>query len=164
MRPPSKDCKPRMKRQPTLAEEQAREAREAFDLFDLEKRGRIGYHELKVALRALGFDVRKADALRLVASHGAQGAVAEDEFLEIVAEYTSKRDPEAELLKAFELFDEDRTGRISLRNMRRICRELGESLADEELQAMIDEFDGDGDGQISFVEFAAIMRSSDIYE
>jgi len=108
--------------------------------------------------------VRKADALRLVASHGAQGAVAEDEFLEIVAEYTSKRDPEAELLKAFELFDEDRTGRISLRNMRRICRELGESLADEELQAMIDEFDGDGDGQISFVEFAAIMRSSDIYE
>ena len=40
----------------------------------------------------------------------------------------------------------------------------GEPLADEELQAMIDEFDGDGDGQISFVEFAAIMRSSDIYE
>eukprot|EP00965_Chrysotila_dentata_P203803 6181951-Pleurochrysis_carterae.AAC.3 len=74
------------------------------------------------------------------------------------------RSPDDELRKAFELFDEDATGRISLRNMRHIARELGENLTDEEMQAMIDEFDVDQDGEISFDEFASIMRSSSLYD
>lgn len=37
-------------------------------------------------------------------------------------------------------------GRISLKNLRRVARELGENLTDDELQAMIDEFDKDQDG------------------
>ena len=41
----------------------------------------------------------------------------------------------SQLRKAFELFDEDTKGTISLRNMRHIARELGENLTDEELQA-----------------------------
>ena len=34
-------------------------------------------------------------------------------------------------------------GKISLKNLRKIARELGENLSDEELSAMIDEFDKD---------------------
>jgi len=30
------------------------------------------------------------------------------------------------------------------------CRELGENMADDELRAMIDEFDHDGDGESSY--------------
>lgn len=55
------------------------------------------------------------------------------------------------------MFDEDGTGKISLRNLRRVAKELGETLDDEELQAMIDEFDLDQDGEISEAEFIAIM-------
>jgi centrin-3 len=75
----------------------------------------------------------------------------------------AERDPEDEIRKAFSLFDDDKTGKISLKNMKRIARELGENLTDDELQAMIDEFDRDNDGEISTDEFLYIMKQSTMY-
>ena len=41
-------------------------------------------------------------------------------------------------------------GRISLRNLRRVARELEENMSEEELRAMIEEFDVDNDGESEF--------------
>jgi centrin-1 len=67
------------------------------------------------------------------------------------------------MLKAFRLFDDDNTGKISLKNLRRVARELGETMTDEELQEMIDEADRDGDGEISEEEFIRIMKKTNLF-
>lgn len=41
-----------------------------FGLFDLDRDNHIDYHELKVAMKALGFDVPKQEILSILQSHG----------------------------------------------------------------------------------------------
>ena len=68
-----------------------------------------------------------------------------------------------EILKAFKLFDEEGDGNISVKNLRRVARELGENLSDQELEAMVEEFDSDGDGKINQEDFINIMTQSSLY-
>ena len=116
-------------------------------------------------MRALGFDVKKQEVLNLMREFDREqsGQIEYPDFLEIMTTKISERDPIEEISKAFKLFDEDNTGRINLRNLRRIAREMQENLSDDELQAMIDEFDKDGDGEINEAEFLAIMKQTSIY-
>uniref|UniRef100_A0A146MF94 Centrin-3 n=1 Tax=Lygus hesperus TaxID=30085 RepID=A0A146MF94_LYGHE len=109
---------------------------------------------MKVSMRALGFDVKRDEVQRLM-----QDCATRDQhnqplmdlpgFTDIMTEKFAQRDPRQEMIKAFQLFDENNTGKISLRSLRRVARELGENMSDEELQAMIDEFDTDQDGEIN---------------
>ena len=84
-----------------LTEEQKQECHDAFELFDTEKTGRIDYHELKVAMRALGFDCKKAEALKLMDEHDIQrtGSIGEREFIDIMTQKIATRNPEEELRK-----------------------------------------------------------------
>lgn len=66
------------------------------------------------------------------------------------------RDPLEEIRRAFALFDTDNTGKINFSDLKRVAQELGENLDDDELHAMIDEFDLDQDGEINEEEFIAI--------
>ena len=148
-----------------LSDEQKQEIREAFDLFDADGTGRIDAKELKVAMRALGFEPKKEEIKKLISDIDKDGSgnIDFNEFLQIMTVKMSERDSKEEILKAFKLFDDDDTGKISFHNLKRVAKELGENLTDEELQEMIDEADKDGDGEVNEAEFLRIMKKTNLY-
>jgi Ca2+-binding EF-hand superfamily protein len=150
---------------PELTEDQKQEIREAFDLFDTDGSGTIDTKELKVAMRALGFEASKEELRKLVSQVDKDGSGTVDftEFLDIMTSKMGDRDSREEMIKAFRLFDDDETGKISFRNLKRVALELGESISDEELQEMIDEADRDGDGEVSQDEFIKIMEKTNLF-
>ena len=122
-------------------------------------------------MRALGFDLPKAEIVSILQTHGIPADNSPSnvnpahptrlllplaQFQAIMARRIMERDPREEILRAFELFDEGGKGKIDLQDLRRVARELGEGLGEEELAAMIDEFDLDGDGAINRDEFLGI--------
>eukprot|EP00953_Heterococcus_sp_UTEX-ZZ885_P031931 16706-Heterococcus_DN1.PRE.1 len=145
-----------------VTDAQRRELKEAFQLFDADRTGALDLHELKVLIRALGFAIKKGEVVRLVhdVDPSNEGFVTVSQLIDVMAILYSNRDPETEVTEAFKLFDDDGTGQITLNNMRRVARELGETLTDKELQQMMDVFDKNQDSEIDLDEFKLIMANS----
>merc|ERR1712216_719966 len=142
-----------------LSEDQIEEIREAFNLFDADQSGAIDVRELKAAMRALGFEIKKEELKKMVADidSDGNGDIEFSEFLEMMTGKMGEKDSREDIEKVFKLFDDD-TGKISLRNLRRVAQELGENIDEEELQDMINQADRDGDGEINLDEFYRIMK------
>jgi calmodulin len=74
----------------------------------------------------------------------------------------------AEFREAFEIFDKDKDGYITIKELGDIMKNLGQAPTEAELQDMINEVDIDGNGNIDFKEFLGLMarkmRDSDTEE
>lgn len=111
-------------------------------------------------MRALGLDAKKDEIRRMIndIDKDGSGTIDFNEFLNMMTARMGDRDSREEIVKVFRLFDDDETGKISFKNLKRVAQELGENMTDEELQEMIDEADRDGDGEVNEEEFFRIMK------
>ncbi len=73
--------------QVNLTEQQKLEIKEAFDIFDTDGSGTIDANELKVAMRALGFEPTKEELKKMIAEMDSTGKGTIDfpEFMQLVA-------------------------------------------------------------------------------
>ena len=119
-----------------LTEEQKADIKEAFSLFDSQSSGFIDCKDLKVAMRALGFEPRKEEIKKMISEvdKDSNGKLSLDNFMQLMGGKMSEKDTKEEILKAFKLFDDDDSGKITFTNLKRVAAELGENLTDEELQ------------------------------
>merc|ERR1711920_611733 len=142
-----------------LTADQLEEIREAFKLYDTDESGTIDADELKVAMRAMGFEPKRDEVRRMImeSDRDGSGTITLETFQSVMAGKMRSRDPKEEAVKAFRLFDDDETGAISLKNLRRVAKELGENMTDDELQLIIDYCDLDQRGQISMEDFCNVL-------
>lgn len=84
-------------------------------------------------MRALGFEPKKEEIKKMISEvdREGKGVIEFADFIELMTVKISERDPREEILKAFRLFDDDNTGKISLKNLKRVARELGETMNDD---------------------------------
>lgn len=92
-----------------LSEEQKQEIKEAFDLFDTNGIGAIDARELRVAMRALGFEPDKEEIKEMLTSLSPNGntpvdSITYDQFLKLMSVKIIDKDPKEDMIKAFRLF------------------------------------------------------------
>ena len=144
---------------PGLTEDEIEEIKEAFDLFDTDGSGAIDPKELRAAMQSLGFEAKNQTIYQMITDldKNKSGNIDFEEFLDMMTARMSDKDTREDINKVFRLFDDDTSGSITIRNLRRVARELGETMTDEELQEMIERADSNGDGAVSMDDFYNIM-------
>ena len=125
----------------------------------MEKTGKIDFHELKLTLKAFGFKISKEEMFIIKEKLDPQNTnkISFDDFIDLMTQKFSERNPREEAIMAFDLFDEEKKGKINIKNLKKAVKEINENLSDMELKAIIDEFDNDKDGFITKNDFLKIM-------
>uniref|UniRef100_A0A7S3HDR8 EF-hand domain-containing protein n=1 Tax=Spumella elongata TaxID=89044 RepID=A0A7S3HDR8_9STRA len=142
---------------PGLTEDEVEEIREAFNLFDTDGTGTIDPGELKAAMRSLGFETKNPTIFQMIADLDQDGPIGFDDFLDAITQKLGDKETRDGIYKIFKLFDDDNTGMISLKNLKRVSKELGETMSEDELREMIERADSNGDGMITAEDFYNIM-------
>ena len=118
-----------------LSEHEIIEIKDAFDLFDTDGSGSIDPKELRAAMQSLGFEAKNQTIYQMITDldKNKSGNIDFEEFLDMMTARMSDKDTREDVTKVFRLFDDDNTGKVSLKNLKRVARELGETMTDEEL-------------------------------
>merc|ERR1712014_352107 len=84
-------------------------------------------------MQSLGFEAKNQTIYQMITDLDKNNNIDFEEFLDMMTARMSDRDTREDISKVFRLFDDDGTGTITIRNLRRVARELGETMTDEEL-------------------------------
>lgn len=137
--------------------------KQTFDRFDVNKSGKFETKQLKFAMRALGFEPKKEEIKRITDQYDNEGFILSQDFTSLMAKRLTEKNVNEEIMKAFQLFDSQHTGKITFEDLKRVSNELGEKISDEELFEMIEEADLDGDKAVNCQEFLRIMKKTSLY-
>mmetsp|Transcript_3676 Transcript_3676/g.10578 ORF Transcript_3676/g.10578 Transcript_3676/m.10578 type:complete len:478 (+) Transcript_3676:258-1691(+) len=147
-----------------LSPDQVLELKNSFEKIDADKNGTISFDELRAALKSTfagqGLE-EEIKSLMQAADVDGDGMIDYAEFLAATVQLSTLETDE-NLQKAFQHFDTDNSGSITLDELRNGLKsvKMGGTIMDKEsLEQLISEIDKDGDGKIDYFEFASMMRS-----
>ncbi|CCW63262.1 unnamed protein product [Phytomonas sp. EM1] len=150
---------------PDLTSKQKEDIAEAFCMLDMNGTKAMTPNDLKVALRALGYEPKRDVVRNLIAKmdrSGVSNSIVLAEFEEIMRQAFFLEDNDEELELAFPLFTQGKSEFITLDDLKRVAAEVGESMPDETLMEIIEKADVlDHDHRISRQEFMKMLSSEE---
>ncbi|KAF5747464.1 putative calcium-binding protein CML23 [Tripterygium wilfordii] len=132
-----------------------------FDKFDKNGDGKISSGELVDVLRALGSEtsVEEVEVVMREIDKDGDGFIDIREFTEFY--YSGgggdEESRDKELKEAFDLYDLDKNGLISTKELHAVMNRLGMTCTVSDCGRMISQVDKDGDGSVNFEEFKKMM-------
>ena len=110
-------------------------------------------------MTSLGFESKNGAIFQMIVDLDSDGNGTIDftEWVTLMTKRVNDKDSRANINKIFALFDDERTGFISIKNLRRVAQELGETISEDELQELVTRADIDQDGLVSEEEFYTIV-------
>ncbi|CCW70028.1 unnamed protein product [Phytomonas sp. Hart1] len=148
-----------------LTLEQKKDISEAFSMLDMNGSKAMTPNDLKVALRALGYEPKRDVVRNLIAKmdrSGVSNSIVLAEFEEIMRQAFFLEHNDEELELAFPLFTQGKSEFITLDDMKRVADEVGEDMPEETLMEIIEKADVlDQDHRISRQEFMKMLTSDD---
>ncbi|XP_057433654.1 calcium-binding protein CML24-like [Lotus japonicus] len=136
------------------------EVREIFKKFDRNGDGKISCSELKDLMAALGSKTTAEEVRRMMAEldRNGDGHIDLKEFGEF--HRGGGGGDSKEIREAFEMYDLDKNGLISAKELHSVMKKLGEKCSLGDCRKMIGNVDVDGDGNVNFEEFKKMMSRS----
>jgi len=137
---------------------------EAFELFDTKSAGYISLDDVRVAIRALGFEPTR-DQLKSygeLVNYDRTKRVSFNDFITIMSHKMTEKDSKEDLVKAFRLMDSDNTGRVDYKKLTRVNENLSLGLSKEELKEMIDFAKGESGRDISLQEYLRFVQDTSL--
>lgn len=138
------------------------ELRAAFELFDKDKSGTIDKAELGALMQSLGQTLSDSDLAALVTEMSTDGDELIDfhEFCEAMARGADDEQSPREMAHAlFEMMDKDRSGVITLTELKATLQAMDPSLTDDDMANVLEMFDADRTGEIGKHEFIQALET-----
>ena len=145
-----------------ISTEENEDLRQAFDLFDIKENGKIDPSEIKETMRQLGFDTKNPTIYKIIEDLDTEesksnGGISFSEFSEIMHKRLGDRDSKEGARRIFDLFvDDENAEYIPLESLKKIAKELGEKMSEDDLKEMI-ECATKNDGKLNFDDFYYII-------
>ncbi len=110
-------------------------------------------------MKTLGFDNKNPTIYNMSADmdQNNDGESSFEEFLDMMTARISENNTEEDLMRVFKLFDDDRSEDISVANLKRVAKELGEDISDEELKEIVQRADLNNDGRLTLEDFLEVI-------
>ncbi|OWF39529.1 calmodulin-like [Mizuhopecten yessoensis] len=145
-------------RKPT--KEERTEIKRIFSKIDANGDQKMSKHEIKRAVRYIGFNPTDADMNELMtpADVDNDGYVGYREFEKILMRAISRVEYEKQnIMNSFKMFDKNGDGYITAKELKAILSAAGGDCVDEEVNELMLEADVNKDGKISYEEFATMF-------
>ena len=147
-----------MSEKKNIPEEVLEEYKDIFDTYDINKNGKIERKEMKIMLKKLGKEGSQEEIdeiWRAMNKIESDSTISFDEFIEFIRRYNLSKNSMTtdDIINAFEIFDRNHNGTLTINEFKHILMDLGEKFSEEEVNEIIEDIDLNKDGKIDYKEF-----------